>query len=96
MDIPGYMLTTVMIVCAAWLVGLVTKMDASGVVVERLKSIANVQEARNSFLNCTCVVQLKGVLKKRLQFRCYISDFSNQSNIDTDIRLFISRKFRTK
>lgn len=66
------MLTTVMIACVAWLVGLVTEMDTSGVVVERLKSTANAQEARNSFLNCTCVVQLKGILKKRLQFRCYI------------------------
>ena len=55
MDIQGYMLITVMIVCVAWVVGLVTEMDTYGVVVDRLKNIANAQKPRSSHLVYHCI-----------------------------------------
>lgn len=48
MGIQGYMPTTVTIACVAWGAGLVTGMDTYGVVVDRLKNIANAQETRKS------------------------------------------------
>ena len=55
MDIQGYMLTTVMIVCVAWVAGHVTEMDTYGVVVDRLKNIANAQQPRISHLVYRCI-----------------------------------------
>ena len=46
MAIWVFMRTTVMIVCAAWLAGLVTGMETYGVVADRLKNIAVAQKER--------------------------------------------------
>ena len=46
MAIWVFMHTTVMTVCAEWLAGLVTGMDAYGVVVDRLKNIAAAKKKR--------------------------------------------------
>ena len=50
MDIQGYMLSTVMIVCVAWVAGHVTEMDTYGAAVARLKNTANAQQPRSNHL----------------------------------------------